>query len=211
MKKIDLTGQRFGRLVVIEPAPKQGKRSMWKCRCDCGATTIAALGDLRSGHTTSCGCYAREATAERNHTHGHTKRPKGKRRIPRIYNIWEGMKQRCGNPNVERYPHYGGRGIKVCQEWADSFEAFYSWAMSHGYDDTKEIDRIDNDGDYTPDNCRWVPHESQQNNKGNTVKITCFGQTRTLSEWASITGIRRGTIWQRLKRGKSPEEALKIK
>lgn len=208
MKKIDLTGQKFGRLTAVEPAPRQGNRSMWKCICECGNAVTASVGDLRSGHSRSCGCLASEILTERNLTHGQTRRNPGKRRIPRIYNIWAGMKQRCTNPNVQRYPRYGGRGIRVCPEWADSFEAFQAWAMAAGYDDTKEIDRIDNDGDYTPENCRWVPHEAQQGNKENTVRITHAGQTHTLSEWAAITGLKSKTIWQRLQRGKTPEEAL---
>lgn len=205
----DLTGQRFGRLTVLgrRPSDKSG-RIRWECLCDCGNKTIVAGTRLRKGASKSCGCYQRDAVRAHNLTHGETRQKPGEQRIPRIYRIWANMKTRCNNPNTPYYDRYGGRGIRVCPEWTDSFEAFHAWAISAGYDDAKEIDRIDNDGDYTPENCRWVPHEAQQNNKENTVRITHAGQTRTLSEWAAITGLKSKTIWQRLQRGKTPEEAL---
>lgn len=154
---IDISGQRFGRLVAVRVAGKTGSgEARWECLCDCGKIKTVRYGHLKSGAVKSCGCW--------NHSpkkHGMT--AKGER--PRIYGIWVGMKQRCTNPNVDKYPRYGGRGVKVCQEWMTSFEAFYKWAMSHGYRDDLTIDRIDNDGNYTPENCRWVTNAENIRNR----------------------------------------------
>ena len=206
----DLTGRRFGRLTAIErvESDKSG-RIRWKCLCDCGKETIVAATRLRNGKSVSCGCYQKEVVRAQNLTHGQTQQKPGERRIPKIYRTWANMKTRCNNPNTPYYSRYGGRGIKVCPEWADSFEAFYSWAMSHGYDDTKEIDRIDNDGGYTPENCRWVSRERNANNKRNNLIIEMDGVVHTAAEWAKITGISIKAIYTRHADGKPPEEILR--
>ena len=196
--KIDLTGQRFGRLVAIKAVGKdKGKHILWECRCDCGKTTNVSTTKLTLGRTKSCGCWREERTK----THG--------KRDTRLYSIWAHMKQRCSNPNVERYPRYGGRGIKVCQEWADDFETFYIWAMANGYQDGLQIDRIDNDGDYKPENCRWVTVKDQCENKSTNIYIEYGGERHTLQEWVQITGIPLSTAYSRYKAGKPPEEILK--
>lgn len=196
-KLIDLTGQRFGKLTVISPAPSKKKRTMWLCLCDCGTKKIIGADKLVRGMTLSCGCYRLQNRTK----HGQSR--------TRLYKIWEGMKQRCNNPHVERYSHYGGRGIKVCKEWADSFEAFYAWAMAHGYADNLQIDRIDNDGNYTPENCRWATRVENQSNTRQNVIIELNGERHTIAEWARITGISRSTINRRITAGKSPAEILK--
>jgi len=155
MRKIDRTGQRYGRLIVIGEAEKLpgNKNTRWLCRCDCGNTTKVFTSHLASGAIISCGCYG----AERRTKHG--------LRRHRLYNIWDNMKRRCSNPQTTPYDWYGGRGIMVCQEWQENFQAFYDWAMANGYEEGLEIDRINNDGNYEPGNCRWVTHQTNCQNR----------------------------------------------
>lgn len=169
---IDLTGQRFGRLVVLERAEDdKNKNPRWRCRCDCGNETVVLGHHLRTGNTRSCGCFFHEKQSklmkqlcvERGIkppgcvTHNSSK--------TRLYNIWCGMKKRCYNSASSVYEYYGGRGITVCDEWLHSFEAFRDWALTHGYAENLTIDRIDNDKGYSPDNCRWLTLADQQRNR----------------------------------------------
>lgn len=196
----DMSGLRFGRLVVLERAGTRSKNPIWRCRCDCGNEIFAMGGNLRSGDTQSCGCLNRENAKKRYLTHGGTN--------TRLFRIWHNMKNRCGNPNTKDYADYGSRGIKVCPEWSENFEAFRDWAMANGYREDLTLDRKDNDGPYSPENCRWITNAAQQNNRRNNHLLTLYGKTQTITKWAEETGINRSTLKARLKRGWSIEKAL---
>lgn len=196
----DLTGQRFGRLTVICRKGSKNGHVAWLCKCECGKTKVIRSCDLVNGKSTSCGCYHNEMVAQITKSHGQSN--------SRLYTIHNLMLQRCFQPKATHYKHYGGRGISVCDEWKYSFESFYKWAMANGYSDELSIDRIDVNGNYCPENCRWATRKEQANNKSSNRFITYNGQTHTVSEWAEITGISREAIRGRLKRGWTIEKAL---
>ena len=197
----DMTGQRFERLTVIERAENTvSGQARWLCHCDCGRDTIVKGYELRAGTTKSCGCYKIGRLTRFNTKH----RSSG----TRLYRIWANMKDRCYRENHRRYADYGGRGITVCEEWLESFLAFQVWALSNGYSDDKTIDRKDNDGPYSPDNCRWATRKEQNNNTRRNPQVTYQGETHTISEWADMQGIAYNTLFLRLKRGWPVGKAL---
>lgn len=161
-KANDLTGKRFGRLLVVERADNDSKgNTMWECVCDCGNIITTHGYCLTGGTAKSCGCTRKEKISKFN---TETKRTHGETHT-RLYTIWRGMKVRCGNPTDRAYSLYGGRGITICAEWRDSFEAFRDWALNNGYKDNLTIDRIDNDRGYEPANCRWATISEQNANR----------------------------------------------
>lgn len=196
----DLTGKKFGKLTVIglgEPRIKPcGKPvRIWKCQCDCGNETNVCTSDLNSGHTTSCGCVKKNILADITRKHGMTG--------TRIYNEYRGMKARCYNKNYQNYDNWGGRGIKVCDEWLGEhgFENFYDWSMSNGYTDDLTIDRIDNDKGYSPYNCRWATQLVQANNTRKNIYIQYQGKTQSLPDWCRELNLEYSMIYLRYKRG----------
>lgn len=215
----DLTGQRFGRLVVeyCDHYDKTARDSYWTCLCDCGSRVIICGQSLKRGASKSCGCYQRDVAREtvkkypRPLPHGHTIHGL---RHTRLYNVWLSMKDRCYNKNSTCYHRYGGRGITVCDEWRSDFVAFYNWAIQTGYDEnaptgTCTLDRSNNDAGYSPENCRWRTQKQQCNNTAFNLYLEYNGERHTLSEWSQITGIGSNTIESRLMRYKwSVEKAL---
>lgn len=187
----DITGQTFGMLEVIRRLPNnKHKKAQYLCRCSCKDKTKLKVNasDLRRGHTVSCGCLRTKKLVEFNTKHGkaHT----------RLYEIWSGMKKRCYNKNFEKYNHYGGRGVKVSEEWKESFIAFEKWAIKNGYNDNLTIDRSDVNGNYEPSNCTWIPQTKQTLNTRKSIKITYKGQTKNASEWARELGKNKETVRQ---------------
>ena len=197
-KRIDLTGQRFGRLVVEGFAyMDKNRHSMWNCRCDCGGHNIASIANLRRGNVKSCGCLRHICYTK---THGDSK--------SRLWYIWRGIKKRTGTATDKDFKNYGGRGIVMCEDW-QNFLTFKNWAISHGYCDDLTIDRIDVNGDYCPKNCRWIPMEKQAENKRNNVRYLYNGENLTLSEWARRIGMTSSGLWGRIHtRGWSIEKAI---
>lgn len=193
-EKKDLTGLRFMHLLVLEEAGKnKSGRTMWLCKCDCGKLHKTAGKYLLNGDTTSCGCRRKRILAEttkRQTTH--------KMSGSTIYAKWQSIKDRCNNPKNKEYSYYGERGITICKEWANSFENFYEWAISNGYADGLTIDRINNNGNYEPSNCRWVDMKTQANNTSRNHYLPYKGEIKTMAEWAAIVGISYSTLRARI-------------
>lgn len=193
-KFIDLTGQKFGRLTILSRAEndKYGN-ARWNCLCDCGCSKTVLGAALRIGSILSCGCLHRERV-----------RRKKKILNNRLYNIYYNMKSRCYNPNAKHFDYYGGRGIKICDEWLDKengFTNFYNWAMANGYNDTLTIDRIDNDKGYNEDNCRWVTRQEQVDNRRSSKSVIYEGgKYKSFSEASRILNVPITTIIRKYKK-----------
>lgn len=197
--KVEMTGKRFGRLTVLEECNEHTKHRqlVYKCQCDCGNTVTVRGYKLRSGHTKSCGCLRHEKYALK---HG--------KRHTRLYSIWLNMKDRCCNKNTPRYNDYGSRGIVVCDEWKNDFMTFHNWAMENGYRDDLTIDRINNDGNYEPGNCKWSTPKQQANNTRSNVWLTFNDKTQTMMQWSEELNIPYITIKNRHRKGWSDKECL---
>lgn len=200
----DYIGKRYGRLVVLSEGPiiesKSGKkRSSLNCICDCGKEATVSTKRLKDGTTSSCGCYHKDRQIELKKTHGRSHTSE--------YNIWCSMKQRCTDPKLKAFPHYGGRGIKVCSRWLESFENFYEDMGERPKG--KSLDRLDNEGNYEKDNCAWRSRIEQANNKRSNVYYLYQGESKTMPEWARKFGISIGALATRLGRlGMTIEQAL---
>jgi hypothetical protein len=204
MSKGDCIGKKFGRLTIVsEYWDRDRKTTYCKTICDCGNTHIAQKGHLKSGNIKSCGCLVvdtnRKLLNRLKHNMAHTKQ----------YSVWEHIKQRCGNKKCRNYKNYGGRGITYDPKW-ETFEGFWE-DMKEGYREDLTIDRIDNNGNYCKENCRWATKKQQQNNKRNNHYLEYNGEKRTISQWERKQGFNRNTIYSRLKRGWSIKDAILIK
>ena len=206
-KVIDLRGQKFDRLTVIKYCGVRNHVAYWLCKCDCGNTLMVRGSSLRNGNTRSCGCLQRELSTQRLFLHGESK--------SRLHNVWVCMMRRCHNPNLPAYRWYGARGIKVCDDWHE-YKNFKEWALLSGYDDNAPqgvctLDRIDNNGDYEPSNCRWVTIQEQIRNmrrRKPSIILTSKGESHSIKEWADILGIHYHTIYRRMKCGLPIENIL---
>lgn len=200
MAYTDITGQRFGRLVALRRDPP-GLGAKWHCRCDCGKLTAVSGHKLMSGRTKSCGCYRAERNRLGPVTHGRS------RLGLRLYEIWMGMRSRCNTESSHNYSNYGGRGIRLCEEWND-FAAFEGWSRSHGYKDHLSIDRINSDGNYEPSNCRWVGRAVQNRNKRSNVMAVVNGKTACIKDHADEAGVSYWTLIKCVGRGEPAEDAI---
>lgn len=211
-KSQDLTGKKFGYWTVIKlgyikqlywNGKKNGKEYYWLCRCECGTEKEVLASSLLKGASKSCGCYSfsdevKAKRAEMNKTHGHSG--------TRLYKLWTNIKTRCYNSKRKGFYLYGGRGIKMCEEWKQDFMVFREWALTHGYDKNAErgectIDRIDVNGDYSPNNCRFINMQEQTNNRRKTTFITYKGETKPMADWCRQYGLRVNTAHKRIKMG----------
>lgn len=195
----DLTGQKFGRLTVLKRVGSaKGYRPAWLCKCDCGNEKVVTSGAMKSGNTVSCGCFLKERTLQTHTTHGMSK--------TRTYKCWFYMIKRCTKPKSKDYSSYGGRGIRVCDHWLRSFERFLE-DMGE-CPENGSIDRIDNNGNYTPENCRWASQQQQCNNRRNSVRLSYQEECLTVAQWAERLQIGYTTLMGRLKRGWTVERTL---
>lgn len=198
MKFVDLTGKRFGLLFVLEPIELFEGRRKWQCICDCGNLTVAAGSNLGNGHTKSCGCLRRQWTKTHKTTHGMSKTPEHK--------TWSNIHARCEDPKHVSFKYYGVKGVRVCDRWK-SFEAFFE-DMGNRPSPNHSLDRINPDGDYCPENCRWATWTQQNNNRRNNRRLTLGGITMSCAAWDRKCGFRPYTITGRLFRGWSAERAI---
>lgn len=196
-KRIDLTGVTINGIYVESFAytgSGKSKKAHWNCICHCGNRFIAESEHLRTGHTRSCGCYKREQLRDRVTKHGATANYKK----DRLYTIWRDMRKRCRNPNTTSSKNYVDRGIKVCEMWDNSYLVFRDWALANGYNDTLTIERINNDGNYCPENCKWIPRSKQNQNKRNTRYIEYKGVNKPFVVWCDELGLSKSKIGNRI-------------
>ncbi|MBQ2263240.1 MAG: hypothetical protein II336_18000 [Loktanella sp.] len=202
---LDITGMKFGRLTVVEkakrPAHVKSQMAYWRCVCECGGEAIHTKGNLAKGSVKSCGCLRREV-AGREPIHGLWE--------ALSYRKWVAMISRCYHPSQQSYPIYGGRGISVCEEWRNDPAAFDAWATANGLSEGLHLDRIDTDGDYSPENCRFVTPKQNANNRRSNRIVMVQGSEMTLAAAAARFGVKASVAAKRIKRGWTEEEAFEV-
>lgn len=198
MKVNDLTGRRFGNLVVLGRRGSDNKgQSLWLCHCDCGVEKIVRGHDLKGG-VKSCGCSRKTSTGLYKHGLSYT----------RLHGLWRNVKDRCYNPRNKDFHNYGGKNVKMCDEWRTDFVSFYNWANANGYKEGLTLDRIDYNGDYCPENCRWATWLQQANNTRRNIHATINGEVKTVSEWCRIYGVNYRSVQSRIYKGIEPSIAI---
>ena len=205
----DLSGKPFGKLVAIKFAGQKGRRrTIWECKCDCGAVAFVDAVHLKNGHTTSCGCLKKQTSKYINYKNGLSN--------SRLGRAYRNMINRCYRTENYQYHLYGGRGISVCDEWKnkeDGFVNFCNWALSNGYSEDLTLDRIDNNGNYEPSNCRWVDIFVQANNKRNTHRLKINGEIDTVANWSRRLNVSYWNLLHYSKGGKNckyPELQIEV-
>lgn len=215
VRRLDIAGKQFGKLtaIAISPEPRKNNQTLWQCLCECGLSKLVPASKLVSGHTSSCGCLHRK--------HGHTSKEVNYE--SKTYHAWHSMKERCYNPATKGYERYGGRGIKVCQEWREDFRNFLQDMGETPEGNRISLDRINTNGHYCcghcqectasgwEANCRWSNPRQQANNKRNNRLITYDGRTQTLGQWCQELNVPYDRVHKRLSAGWSVEEALTVK
>lgn len=202
----DLTGKRFGRLTVVEYLYGKNRQSYWRCICDCGKEKITRASSLKAGLTRSCGCFhsdrSKVVCSNNFKTHQGSK--------TRLFKIWVGMKKRCFDVKEPAYVNYGGRGITICDDWKNDFVSFRDWALNSGYEQNLTIDRIDNNGDYEPSNCKWSSAKEQANNRRSNILFAYKGKVQNLKTWCEELSLNYKSVWSRIRQqNKSFEDAIK--
>lgn len=190
-------GCTYNRLTVVGGIEKINNQKHIKCKCTCGNELIVKISNLTSSHTKSCGCLQKEWATKKCYKHGGS--------YKREYGIWKGMRRRCNSSNNPAYKYYGARGISVCKEWNESFEKFYN---DMGKSNGMTLDRIDNNGNYEPCNCRWVERKTQMRNMRRNYLITFNDKTMPLCEWAEVIGVTYSALRHRINRGWALDRAL---
>jgi hypothetical protein len=208
MNKNDIIGKRFGKLLVIEFAgyvetgiKEVKRRSIYKCKCDCGNFPIVKRNSLVTGHTKSCGCLD-ENKGKNLLKHGLKKHT--------LYGLWLNMKDRCNNPNNSHFKYYGSKNIKVCDEWQSDFVSFYDWAIDNGWEKGLSIERIDINKNYCPENCKWIPLKEQSKNRSMNIYVTIGNETKCIKEWCDNFNLKPSTVYSRIRRGWNEKDWFKI-
>lgn len=193
-------GRKFNKITVVGFVYRNN-RWLWKCNCECGGESIVYPNQVLRGKTKTCGCGKSVTFHDMHLKHGYAG--------TRLHNIWKGMRKRCSNPSSQDYKNYGGRGIKVCAEW-DDFVPFRNWSLANGYADNMTIERNDNNKNYCPENCTWIPNKEQSFNTRSVIEVSRDGKTMPVGQWADELGINRRTVYSRISRGKTPAQALEL-
>lgn len=206
MKKEKYINKKYNKLTILSVVKDDSE--MWKtkvlCKCECGNEKVITLSNITNGRTKSCGCIRKE----NGHKQGANKKTHGQSKTS-LYNIYYAMVNRCHKENSTVYNSYGARGIKVCDEWLNDFESFYNWSYANGYKQGLSIDRINNNGNYEPNNCRWVDMSVQSTNKRNTIYLTYNNKTQSMKQWANELGLNYGNFKYRIRdKNMSIDEAI---